>query len=500
MATSRSVGGPVYDVLDECLPKGTMRKRGPFDVRGVVDSMSNSALENLILALDQLSWQVQRPLKEDDTWRLPSLLTGELPAYVTPGTDLNRRLCHAGLFADRIFTPPPTLPQWALGVTNYDAAQLIRRRRKGDAAPRVTSQPARRLPPPEPAEMGDLFDEIDQILELDVEEERRDFERLQPHLQEQLKPIAEALVSYWWHIGDAIAEGWLYVANPVPLHTDNIRGMAEDSDFRAELEPLIERHKNNPPWKTEMLPTSRWHQLGSHTLESWRELFTTAALANNLGRSHVVTIPADPFTRDLIALTSRYFAEIPHGGGAMIGLPQPTRRVRVAGGGDIERGAWFDEVMLGLGPAVDMLDLHTVRELRHSGTAAALRHWITTDLDKIAFATYRGEHPEGALAEARHQLSRIADAAGAQVNRTGSELTRRRLVSAGLWGAAGGASMFVGTVITGGALPLAVVLAGIGFGLNAAAGGMTVGADQRAIPDPVIYDLVSRLRNQRRQP
>jgi hypothetical protein len=50
--------------------------------------------------------------------------------------------------------------------------------------------------------------------------------------------------------------------------------------------------------------------------------------------------------------------------------------------------------------------------------------------------------PEDALAESRRRLSQIADAAAAQVQRTGSETTRRHLVSAGVWGLlAGGAAL-----------------------------------------------------------
>ena len=57
---------------------------------------------------------------------------------------------------------------------------------------------------------------------------------------------------------------------------------------------------------------------------------------------------------------------------------------------------------------------------------------------------------------------------------------------------------FVGTILTGGVLAAAAVLADIDLGLNAVAGAITVGADQRALPEPVIYDVVSRLVNQSR--
>lgn len=122
----------------------------------------------------------------------------------------------------------------------------------------------------------------------------------------------------------------------------------------------------------------------------------------------------------------------------------------VASGGEIERGGWFDELMVGLGPATDLLDLHVARELRQDGTAMALRQWMTSDLNRVAFAVTRGDDPESLILECRHQLRRIADAADARIRSSGSKSLRRRLQQAGIWGASGLIVGFVGTLIYGG--------------------------------------------------
>jgi hypothetical protein len=237
-------------------------------------------------------------------------------------------------------------------------------------------------------------------------------------------------------------------------------------------------------------------------MDSWRELFTATDLAHKLRRQHVVTFPGDPLTGDLTALTSRYFTEIPIGG-AIIGLLQPTRRLQIVGGGLIERGAWFDELMLGLGPAVNLLDLQSVSELRQAGIAAGLQRLIGEDLRQVAFAAERGADVDDAVAEAKHRLTGLAEAADARINATASHLTRSRLKQASIWGGNGlllgalGGGILTG-IASGGILLPTAILAGVGFALGAVAGATGPTKTPTAGPDPVVFELLTHLRAKRK--
>jgi hypothetical protein len=461
-----------------------MTGRDPFDPVAITKSMDNGSLENLILALDDLSRRVQMPERQNAEWQLPTLAPGERPAYVAPGPWLDRRTSHAALFADHVLVPPPTLPALAFYDQRYDVADVFRNRRqlsKRDAQT-PTNQAMGEPPRPDlPPEVARSLDEI--IAEIDAEggdiiSDAEGFVgHLNPRWLAQSLPLAATdLLRYWWNVSDAVDDGWLHIVRPGWLNSDNIKAIAKDAEFRAELENLMEAYRER------------------YSFESWRDLMTATGLAHEFGRTHILTFPSDRLTRDLIALTSRYYTELPYGG-TLVGLSYPTRRLHIAGGGEVERGAWFDEVMLGLGPAANLLDLHTVRELRNDGTAAALRHWITEELNRAAFAAARGDNVDDVLAEASHRLGLIAAAADARINSTGSDVTRERLKQAGIWGGSGLLAGFVGTLATGGTLPVAAVVAGIGFALSGLAGAATTtGGNASAEPDPVIYDLMAHLR------
>ena len=476
MAASRAVGGPVYEVLSSWLPKPVIDGRAPFVAELLIQEISSDAVEALILDLDALCGRVTVHRGDLDEWQLPALERGELPAYVAPGPSLERRISHAGLFADRVLLPPPELPQWNIGnvVNPRDIPSLLRGGR--EELDRLRRDSCETAAPMRDSDT-DLFDEIDAVLAEDARDSLQDLERVLPQVRAALRPVAEELLGFWWNISDGLADGWVNVVEKGLLISDNVKAIAKDPEFRADLETLIATHQG-------------------YSFESWRDVMTATGLAHNLGRAHVLTFPADQLTRDLVALTSRYFTDLPYGG-AMFGLSYPTRRLQIAGGADVERGAWFDEVMLGLGPAANLLDLHTVRELRQDGTAVTLRRWISEDLNRVAFAAARGDSIDEALDEASHRLGLIAAAADTRINATGSDLTRRRLKQAGIWGGSALLAGFAGTLATGGALPVAAAVAGIGFALSGVAGAVATDSRNLAAPDPVIYELMAHLHTKK---
>lgn len=488
MASTFDGGGPVRDVLSGFLPDSVLNGRRPFVASLLIQEMPDDRVERLIGELDALS----RHLLRDSGRQLSNGLgAGELPAYVTPGSSLQRRVQHAGLFAQRVLVPEPRMPMWGasfIATTSFLNRPDTPRRSTAEAPPQATTGPHRSSD----AFLEELLDEI----EADIERETAE---VLPHVRRSLRPTAEQLLQYWWTISDAVGEGWVNIVDHGPFNSDNIRGLCYHAEFRSEVEAALSRNIDGPA-AADDFPTG-WAGWLNATERSWQALFAATNFANILGREHIVTFPGDGLTRDLIALACRYFTTIPIGG-AFIGIPEPEPRHRIVGHGMVERGAWFDEVMLGLGPALDLIDMQTVSELRRSGTAAALQRFIAEDLGHVAFAVDRGYPVEEALAEAKNRLGVIAAAADERVNATSSAITRSRLKNAGIWGGNGLILGVLGggilaTAASGGILLPTVVLAGVGFALGALGGAASPSDTPVAGPEPVIFDLMSQLNRRR---
>jgi hypothetical protein len=469
-------------VLERWIPHDMLRGLEPFDPDSVVKSLSTRELERLIVDLDELRQQVQAPPKDNLYWKLTPLAPGELPAYVPPGPELERRMTRAAIFADRVLIPPPTLPVWQVGAPIF----------KQDVNPADLLRPAHATPArmsdeveiPQfdvkvPRSRDDMYKIMDKWHEEAEAQYNRDVDRAKAELAEQLGEVARSLLKYWWTIRDAIADGWLNIVDRGLLISDNVRAIAGDLEFHAELE--------------------RWNRTyGNISTTAWFNLMTATGLAHTFGRDHLVAFPADRETTHLIALTSRFYTSLPYGR-VLLGRWMPTRRIVVDGVGEVERGNWFDKLIVGLGPAADLLDMQVAQELRQDGTAIAFRQWMTGDLNRVAFAATHGEDPEPVILECRHQLQEIAKAADARIRGSGSELMRRRLRQAGIWGASGLIAGFTGTLITGGPPAVAAGTAAVGFALSAAAGASGESGHANASPDPVIFDLMRHLDRARRR-
>ncbi|MFP1624045.1 hypothetical protein ACLB9X_02215 [Streptomyces sp. 5K101] len=479
-----SSSSPVDAVLAQWLPRDVMRGKEPFDVESVVRGLDTARLRQLILDFDELLDVVLTRTRHNIYWDLPPLGEGEAPAYVPAGPRMRSRMTHAALYTDRLLVEPPRLPTWPIGefLLPSGPADVLRHTLPEPSA----AAPSRTIvPPPEvPTPAGDAKNDIDEILdEIDAIDARidEDFARAGATLESRLSEVAQDLLKYWWEVREPLAEGWLHVVGGGLLSTDNIKDICRDPEFRAEL----------PEW------SAPW---GVSAKEAWRQLMKATGLAHCLGREHVVTFPGAPETKELIALTSRFYTSLPYGG-VLVGDWYPSRRLVVAGGGEVERGHWYDELLIGLGPAARFLDLQAACELRREGTASSLRHWLTSDMNQVAFAAARGDDPEVVLQECRAQLGRIASAADHCLQQTSCATLRARLQQAGIWGTAGLITGVVTTVISGGTFLVAVAAGGVGFTLSAAAGAAGSRSAADSTVDPVIFDVMRQAAAARqRQP
>ncbi len=458
--SARASNGAVDEVLAKWLPLEVLRGRQPLDAAGATAGLSAKTLKELILDFDVLLRQVVTPRRDINSWDLPELPQGHTAGYVADGPALSRRLVHASLYVDRVLVAPPVLPRW--GLTSLTTAEVLRLVTNGEHQAILNDLKPTGPPgtyPDDPIELADYL----------VWEFEHDSAEAVKALEPRLPALAANLLGYWSELRRPLAEGWLNVVDRHTVATDNIKDICRDPEFREEVEA--------------------WDREAGSSFESWAELLTATGLAHALGREHVVSFPGRPKTVGLISLTSRFYTTLPYGLVA-IGRYLPTRRLVLAGGGELERGHWFDEILLGLGDAVRHLDMQACCELRREGLAADLSGWLTGDLNRVALAAMRGEDVVAVVAQARHRLATIAAAADARISRSDSALLKQRLAQAGIGGASGLVAGVLGTVLTGGALPVAAVVGALGFALNAVAGAVGATPPGVVTPDPVMFNVL----------
>lgn len=466
--SERAPDAAVDDVLKAWLPLDVLRGRRPLDTRAATAALSTDKLKRLILDFDELLRQVVTPRRRSISWDLPKLPEGITAGYVADGPDLSRRLVHAGLYVDRVLVAPPALPRWGLlSLSTADVLRQVASEEHEAALDDRRTAPAEGSYPDDPSDLADY---------LGWQFERGNADAAEA-LQLRLPELAAQLLGYWWDLRRPLSEGWLHVVDRHSVATDNIKDICRDPDFREEV--------------------TVWDTGPGNSLESWAELLTATGLAHALGREHLISFPGRPKTVDLIRLTSKFYTTLPYGLVA-IGRYLPTRRLTLMGGGELERGHWFDEILLGLGDAVHLLDMQACCELRREGLARDLSRWVTEDLNRVALAALRGDDPRAAVQESRHRLAGIAVAADARIRRTDSALLKQRLAQAGIWGTGGLLAGVLGTVLTGGALPAAAVVGAVGFALNAAAGAITATPPSAVTPDPVMFNVLRYARRSQR--
>jgi hypothetical protein len=200
----------------------------------------------------------------------------------------------------------------------------------------------------------------------------------------------------------------------------------------------------------------------------------------------VLTLPTSRASHDLIALAARYFETIPYGGVLVDDLLPPPRRAHI-GQSEVERGCWYDEVVVGLGPVMQHVDAVAVCELRDEGVAGEFRRWIASDLNRIAFASV-AEQP-AVLADCKRTLGAVAERTERAISRSKSQGLKLRLRNAGIAGSSGLVVAVVGTVATGGSAALAFLLGGLGFGVSGLAGAAGTSAPE-VHADPVLLALM----------
>ncbi len=451
-------GTPVDAVLRKWLPQAMLSGKRVFDAVAVVRDLGPERLSELMLDLDALLHSVVAP-RQGIHWQLPVPAQGEAIAYVPPGPNIGRRMVNAALFVDHVLVGHPEVPQW--GVYAYGPADILKHsldRRQGRT--RSTGRASR-----------DSFDtDLDSFLDqLDDE-----LDNAAGTLLPMLPDLAADLLAYWWAVRVPLAQGWMHVVGQGLLNSDNVKDVARDPVFRVELDK----------W------SSRWQSLDSRP---WSEVMTTTGLARSLHREYVTCFTSTDASRDLLALTSRYYTALPYGG-VMMGRWLPTPRSLTAPGGrEVVRGAWFDEILVGLGPKAEYLDMQAAVELRDDGVAAELQAWVSGDLSRVAFAD-DGEAND-VLAECRNRFAVVVSHADRRLQRTQSQVLRARLRQAGIWGSSGAASNFVGTVMSGGEPSLAAALGGVGFALGAMAAAAATSTGSSDTREPVLHHIVGRLHS-----
>ncbi|MFF4291434.1 hypothetical protein ACFY0R_40035 [Streptomyces sp. NPDC001633] len=276
-----------------------------------------------------------------------------------------------------------------------------------------------------------------------------------------------------WELEHPLAEGWLHVVSGTEFKAANVEMICRAPEFRAALPAQLRDHS---------------------AMSAWDELMMASGLAESLGRQHVITFAASRNMKELIALTSRYSTSLPWGRIGLVpsGIPRRRRRIVTVAGGEVERGNWFGELLVGLGPAAEHLDMQAACELRQEGTAASLRHWLTEDLNRVAFAAASGDDHTPVLQECRNQLHTIASAAEARLAQTSSANVQVRLKEAGIWGLSGFLSNFWSVMLTGGSLSQAGAAAGVGFGLSAGAGAAGANSPAPGTTEPVVFDIMQK--------
>ncbi|MGV9248058.1 hypothetical protein [Streptomyces sp. NPDC003710] len=470
-----TLDNPVSALLSRWLPRDVILRKEPFDAWTVVKDLNEAEVRRLILegedVLDDVGvhaypdhWDAPR-----EGWDLPPLGEGEAAAYVPAGPRMRQRMTHAALYSDRVLVTGPPVPTWLLPTP-----EMVRDRWLWKLVSIGPGDVLRYLSTAE--------DDLEAVIwyldpggnDADLPSHlHQAFASAAAEIEGQLPEVASTILQYLWELERPLAEGWLHVVGGTDFKAANVEMICRDPEFRAALPARLRDYS---------------------AMSAWDELMMASGLAESLGRQHVITFAAFRSTTELIAVTSRYFTSLPWGPVGLVppGIPNRRRRIVTVAGGEVERGNWFDELLVGLGPAAEYLDMQAACELRQEGTSVSLRHWLTEDLNRVAFAAARGDDHTQVLQECRTQLHTIASAAETRLAQTSSANVQVRLKEAGIWGLSGLFSNFWSVILTGGSLSQAGAAAGVGFGLSAGAGAAGASAPATGMTEPVLFDVMQK--------
>jgi hypothetical protein len=471
----RQIESPIDDALGPWVKRDILLGHKQYDASEITKSLSKEKLYDMVLRLEESIFAELTLWPNTLLWDLPAISQDKAAAYVPPGSRLQERMTHAALFADHLLVNPPTLPPYlvrcAVGLSPVTPSDVIRhsRQQAHELGPNAFAESSTSPPSDVESTLGDDFWESFDEMEGEADE---DYARLAQELDLTIGDVADSLLRYALAVRQPLAEGWLHIVGGGLLSTDNMKDIARDPDFRVAYD--------------------KWHaDLRSSQFEPWGELMVATGLAHSIGRAHIMTLPGSEASRDLISLVSRYYTDLPYGG-VMIGRWLPTKRVSLPGSGPLVRGQWFDELLVGLAPALRYVDMPTICKLREAGIADSLSHWLTNDLNQIAFVDNVGEDATIALRTCQERLYRIATNAEAALIQSHSATFRARLRKAGIEGSIGGTGAFVGTMASGTSLPAALTAAGIGFAIGVATGAATEDQAVPASAEAVLIDILQR--------
>lgn len=301
---------------------------------------------------------------------------------------------------------------------------------------------------------------------------------------------AEELLDFAWAIRQPLADGWLHIVERVNVANENLAMLRLDEEFCGSLRERFAR--------TESLMQPRDPAVAElQFYEAYENLFNAAYVATSMGTPAVLTLPPEPISVALFEVSARYFRfeDIPHYlHPNKEDFRPPPRVLTTASQGQLLRGQWFDELLVGLGPITAYLDGSAVCSLRSRGIAAELRHFLATDLNELAFSFMEAGTVQGSLERRRLDLQQIAERIVAAVDVSRSATIRDRLRLGGIGGMSGLASGFLGTMLTSGSPAMASAVAGIGFALGAA--GSVAGTAKRepAVSHPFLIDVMRAAR------
>jgi VIT1/CCC1 family predicted Fe2+/Mn2+ transporter len=127
-----------------------------------------------------------------------------------------------------------------------------------------------------------------------------------------------------------------------------------------------------------------------------------------------------------------------------------------------------------------------------------LREWMSADLNRVAFAVARSENKDELITECSYRLRMIANSVQTQIQKSGSNTMRQRLLQTGIQGASGFIGGFAGALISGGTPEVATAAAAVGFALSVTATALTTGGSAEATSVPVLYEYIERVNRPKR--
>jgi hypothetical protein len=445
----RGPEGAFDEPLGRWVDAKVLRGKEPFDAWAVLRGLGTN-LVPLVRDLHAAAMTVATI----DEHEPADELSAAFGAFVPRGPSFARRVVHAGLYTDRVYAELPRLTPGRSEREPDD--RTIERYLQGGFEAVVEDLGGLDSP--------DLQDwELEDVVYPGVSPSR---------LDSMIAETARNWLEFAWTIRRPCAEGWLQIVGPEITGTrgrPSWEGTAlrEDKDFLAALKA------RELPWD----PYERYDTVDA-AFAPILEVERTAALSRAL-RFQVVSLPASAEAAQFLKFVARYYRleDYPPDEDA----PLPPRSATVFGVGEVLRGAWYDELLISLGPITERLDGSSVCAVRSAGVAAELKRFVSDDLSRLVRADLGGADLGAALADVRTDLQGIAERAVEAAASDRSAAVRKRLAYA----VVSGTGSAITGLLTGGSAAGAL----IGFAVAAATAAVTAGSSAARGPEQVLIDV-----------